>query len=112
MTVGYGQLTLDGREVPHPGPDRPRMTAPLNATQREILRVISDRGYITSSHAGVLVHLARDGGQGRCRRMLSMKGDEPRCCQWAASDGGDAMKRLMARGFVRRSGGGWESVHA
>jgi len=80
------QLDFDGEE--HDTRSVPRPT-PLNAVQREILRYIGEHGSIRSVQAGEIVHAARqhqysDGHQ-----------------YWSA-DGLEAMKRLLARGLVKR----------
>jgi len=84
------QLTLDGKEVPHV-----RITAHSNLTesQREILRQLGARGFITSTEAGVIVHsFARN--QTEVGRLARRK--------YAAADGLAAMYRLAARGLVVR----------
>lgn len=85
------QLTMDGREeeVRTGG----GTSAPFTPAQREILRLVQVYGTVTSTAAGRIIHAHRDGGCLRCRESR---------CKFAASDGGDALKRLMARGVVRR----------
>jgi len=104
------QLTLDGREVPVPSADQPRATAPLTASQREILLWIRDHGQIRSVEAGAIVHAHRT--LPCCSRYGRSRPDGIGCCKWAASDGGDALKRLMGRGLVRRGDtpGVWEAA--
>lgn len=87
------QLDIYGGETAHV--EITKAAAPLTPCQREILRLIQNLGSVTSSQAGRIVHAHRDGGCQRCR-------DVDRRCRFAASDGHDAMKRLTARGIVRR----------
>lgn len=94
------QLNLDGGE--DAGPPR---VAPLNGTQQLILGIIREQGGIRSVQAGVLVHESRGtrccmAGAGADR----FKGT-PRamaCCAYASSDGLEALKRLEARGLIKR----------
>lgn len=96
MVTGLTQLTIDGREVPYPIP-RPR---PLSAAQRDIMRWARANGSIRSSEAGVAVHVHRAERGYYCGRPYKMK--ELGCCEWAASDGYAACRRLAARGLLRR----------
>lgn len=91
--MAVAQLDIYGGETAHV--EVGRAAAPFTLCQREILRMIQNFGSITSSQAGRIVHAHRAGG---CRRCAAV---DVRC-KWAASDGCDAMKRLMARGIVRR----------
>lgn len=84
------QLTIDGREVAPP--DIVPRGAPFTPAQQQILRILAERD-ITPSEAGRIVHLHRTPACARCLRGQ---------CQWASSDGVDALKRLKARGLVRR----------
>jgi hypothetical protein len=91
------QLTIDGAEVRHP-PPRPR---PLTAAQAEIVRWTRAHGEIRSSEAGSALHAQRDSS---CGKPLSYKCLG--CCEYAASDGYSACKRLEARGVLRHVGHG------
>lgn len=84
------QLTIDGREE-QPA-DVPQPRGAFSRAQREILQLLAERD-ITSTEAGRIVHLHRTPPCASC-----MRGD----CSWASSDGGDALKRLKARGLTRR----------
>jgi hypothetical protein len=86
------QLTVDGGEeqVSTAAPSR---HASFSHAQREILRLLAERTHVTSTEAGRIVHLHREPACRHCREGR---------CPWAASDGGDALKRLQARGLVRR----------
>lgn len=96
MTEPEPQLTIDGGEVVLPA--TPRAHTPFTSAQRAILRLIQEREKITSSDAGVIVHLHR---APPCIRCVAVGR-----CGYIASDGRDALKRLEARGCVRRSGTG------
>lgn len=87
------QLTLDGREVDHVQVVAERAT--LSDAQREILRHIRQHGFITATEAGRIVHAHRT--DCRCHHA----GESCRS-KWIASDGWDTLKRLAARGLVRR----------
>lgn len=86
MTV---QLDFDGNEI-----EVMAAPAPFTPAQREILRLVRTYGTVTSTAAGKILHAHRD------LRCLKCAGNQ--ICQYAASDGGDALKRLMERGLVRR----------
>lgn len=88
------QLDVFGGETAHV--EVTKRAAPFTPCQQEILRLLRNFGSITSTQAGKIVHSHRDGGCYRCR--VNDNGH----CQWASSDGNDAMKRLMERGLVRR----------
>lgn len=96
------QLTIDGREVEHPAPRS--HAGPLSPVQVEILRRMATHGWISSTNAGVIAHAHREERKGRDFvrhvQLHGLRGDG--CCRWAASDGGDVMKRLAARGLVER----------
>lgn len=67
----------------------------LTDAQREILRHIRRVGFITATEAGRIVHAHRT--DCRCHQP------GPDCrSKWLASDGWDVLKRLAARGLVRR----------
>lgn len=87
-------MTLDGGEV-----SRPQTHGqPLSETQREVLHQLRWRGTLRSAEVGVIVHAMRENATcGPARRAAG-------CCQYAAVDGNEAMKRLMERGLVRRTG--------
>jgi hypothetical protein len=85
-----GQFTLDGgEETPAAVTDQ---RAPFTEAQMEILRLIAHHD-ITSTDAGRILHAYRDNACKHCQAGT---------CPYAASDGGDALKRLQKRGFVRR----------
>lgn len=96
------QLTIDGGEVEHPAPAT--RTGPLSPVQVEILRHLGIHGWISSTSAGVMAHAHREERRGRSFvrhvQTYGLRGDG--CCRYAASDGGDVMKRLAARGLVER----------
>lgn len=106
------QITFDGREVPVPDTAAPRTTAPLSELQRAVLAHIRDQGAITSTDAGVLVHVSRPAPKGpACAALRRANGGRKACCQYAAGDGLDVCKRLLARGLVRRTARGrWEAA--
>ncbi len=79
------QLRLDGVEVPEA---EVIVQAPFTRAQREILDRMRGQGFIRSREAGEIVHSYRPLANWRP--------------EFFASDGGDAMKRLVARGLVRR----------
>lgn len=93
------QLALDGVAGATAGP--PADGSGLTATQREILRVVRVEGFIRPVTAGRLVHAARMfGGANPCRT------DRPQdegCCQYASTDGVEALKRLVRRGLLVRA---------
>lgn len=92
------QLTLDGGEETPAVPAGQR--APFTDAQHEILRLIAEHD-ITSTDAGRILHAHRAGG---CKRCATGS------CPYAASDGGDVLKRLQQRGLVRRLAPGlWTS---
>jgi hypothetical protein len=96
------QLDFDGGETANT--DVVRVAAPFTSSQREILRIIRQLGAVTSTQAGRIVHGHRDPP---CRRCVSTHDR----CPYAASDGGDALKRLRDRGLVRRvRAGTWVAV--
>lgn len=92
MTV---QLDIYGGETDHVAVLK--KGAAFTPAQREILQLIARYGTVTSTAAGRIVHAHREP---RCARCT----DTERFgrCPWVSSDGGDALKRLMARGLVRR----------
>lgn len=85
------QMTLDG-SVPEVASVTPH--APFTPAQRDIMRLIADFGSVTSTQAGVIQHMHRSPP---CRYCSPRQH-----CQYASSDGLDAMKRLMRRGLVER----------
>lgn len=87
------------------------LQAPFTPSQREILLIIRQLGSITSTQAGKIVHAHRGGQlEHGCRRC---KADSRGHCDFAASDGRDAMKRLRDRGIVRRPKAGlWIPVRS
>jgi hypothetical protein len=90
------QLTLYGA----PATAQITSSAGFTLAQREIMRLLSGR-QIRSKEAGRIVHLHRTPP---CRYCAATKG-----CQYASSDGNDAMRRLMDRGFANRVKPGlWE----
>jgi hypothetical protein len=89
MRVAPAQLTIDGRE--EHAESSPRHAA-LSRAQRAILRALADHD-LTSTEAGQIVHAHRDPPCERCRRGS---------CGFTSTDGGDALKRLAARGLVRK----------
>lgn len=96
------QLTLDGREVEHPPPTF--HAGPLSGVQKEIMRALAVRGWISSTAAGVIAHAHREERLHRSFiahvQRWGLRGDG--CCRWAATDGGAVMKRLAERGLVER----------
>lgn len=100
MADGEPQLTIDGREVELAAV--PSRRFPYTAAQRSILALIAQQGSITSTEAGKIVHAHR---MPPCKRCNEGK------CGYVASDGGDTLKRLQARGLVRRIVAGvWEAA--
>lgn len=92
------QLDLFGQQVGAPIVTR---HAGFTRAQREILRVVGRTGSIRSVEAGRILHAHR---YPPCRRCAGT-------CPWASTDGNDALKRLMARGFVQRASPGvWISA--
>ena len=100
------QLTLDGGAVPHPPPGPYRFTV----AQREIVLVARALGAIRSSQAGRVMHThRRESGRGYCGTRLPE--GSLGCCEYAASDGLPACRRLEARGVLRHAGRGrWEAT--
>lgn len=96
------QLTLDGMPTLAPGPV-PNGDG-LNATQREIIRIVRDEGLIRPITAGVLVHRARRGGGADDCDDPGYHGDG--CCRYASTDGLEACKRLVRRGLLYKSARG------
>lgn len=97
------QLTIDGGEEIL-SVEAPKHHSPLTHAQSSILLLIAERGKITSSEAGEIVHLHRAPPCARCV--------EHGRCGFTSSDGRDALKRLQARGFViRLVTGVWEGAH-
>lgn len=99
--MGAMQLTIEGREVPHPVPRPNRaQNPPLTEFQRAILAVIQDEGFVTSTRAGVILHKLR----GSCGfgQKPHPGPDAEACCGYASSDGSDACKRLAKRGYLYR----------
>jgi hypothetical protein len=92
MTSAVAQLTLAGTEVPLNAAASHSRT-PFTPAQREILRMLREHQAITSSEAGRIVHSHRTPP---CRRC------ELGSCAFTSTDGADALKRLRARGLVRR----------
>lgn len=96
--LNAAQLTLDGREEPIGR----RMTRPaLSGVQRQILRSLANRE-LTSTEAGRIVLPHRDPPCGRCGQGR---------CGFTSTDGSDVLKRLAARGLVRRiAAGRWRAT--
>jgi hypothetical protein len=93
------QLTLDGREVPVADVTAP---APKGHAMKIVMEHLAKRGSIRSAQAGRIVHDAR---RKACERP-TLPGAIG-CCQWAASDGGEVLRRLQRRGLVVQHGGIW-----
>jgi len=97
MTEAEGsvQLTIDGGEelVEHRASGR----APLSAAQFDILRMLAEHDVITSTDAGRIVHANRNPPCERCRRGR---------CGFTSTDGSEALRRLQARGLVRKIAAG------
>lgn len=97
------QLRVDG------GEEARRNDRGLTQVQRRILATIRENGFIRSVEAGNYVHEA---SRRHARRLGAL--DEHRgkgCCSYAATDGLDAMKRLVKRGLVvKESRGHWVLV--
>ena len=100
------QLTLDGSEVEHRNVSRPAAAVPLSDAQVEILKWIALYGWISSTQAGVILHAHAcdqwfaahpqyDHPESRARYLGRRR-------PYAASDGGEALKRLAGRGLVGR----------
>jgi len=102
----WPQLRLDGSAVAQQRPG-----GALSPAQRDILRYMREHdGEISSTRAGVIVHACRASG---CSSGPSAASDRwtpgergEACCPWAASDGGECMKRLARRGLVYHAGPG------
>ena len=86
------QLGLDGTEVVHPV----RHPRPLSDRQREVLRMIGILGAVRPLEVGKLMHA------GARKHPAGTALVEGPCCQYASSDGCDALRRLERRGLVRR----------
>jgi hypothetical protein len=108
------QLTIDGGAEPYElVAKRAAAHRELTDVQREILRSMRRDGGIRAVDAGVIVHAARrlanpgayytcgSGAKGSGKRRTGT------CCPYAASDGYEAMKRLAARGLVKREDAKW-----
>lgn len=94
------QLNIEGGVEPYDEvAKRAAAYRDLSPAQKEILRVIRDDGEIRAVEAGVIIHTHRtQAGTGRCGRHRTALA----CCQYAASDGLEALKRMAKRGLVRR----------
>ena len=111
------QLGLDGTTTPLDKLVTPRSAAALTPAQRAILHHVRDHGIIRAVEAGRIVHDHRPTGcfwcstfPGKVKRRARPNG---LTCPYASSDGHQALKRLAARGFLRRrEGGGWVSAIA
>lgn len=104
MTVD--QLDIYGGHTPIADVNATDARSAYSSAQMEILRMVRLLGNLTSTQAGKIIHAHREGGCNKCR--ATDRGH----CKWAASDGGDGMKRLAARGLVRRvREGTWVAVH-
>lgn len=98
------QLDFEGREHDLAEVRAETAPAPFTPSQREILRLIQTYGTITSTAAGRIVHAHRE------ERCLRCAGNQT--CQYAASDGRDALMRLKDRGLVHRHRPGvWTAVN-
>lgn len=101
------QLTIYGTEE-----TLPSAAIALVESQRAILQhARANGGVIRSVEAGRIVHAGRNDGEG-CYGWIAMPGTSRRegCCEYAATDGLDAMKRLAAKGLFERGEHGWELV--
>jgi hypothetical protein len=96
------QLTIDGKEIEYQR--TVRREPPLTDLQREALRYLTMQGQIRSVEAGVMVHSARGhcGYGAKDDRVGGRRDSRISCCNYAATDGNELMKRLMERGIVRR----------
>ena len=95
------QITIEGELVAHPVPT----PAPLSGSQRAILRTIRALGELRSSEAGLMMH----GARGWCAPFHAPYAPTPDrlgCCEYGATDGAAAMRRLERRGLVERVGRG------
>lgn len=88
------QLSLDGGEVPV-ATARASARFALSPAQRELLRLGARPEGVTAREAGVVVHRHRTPPCRSCRNGAS--------CQWAGTDGWEAMKRLRERGLVAKA---------
>lgn len=117
------QLRVDGTEVVHPAPDAvwPARKPPLTDLQRTVLRVADEQGgEIRSVEAGKIVHsyrghcgfgkrgsnLVRHNAAGEVEVVNGPRAGSIGCCQYAASDGLEVLKRLERRGYVEHSARG------
>lgn len=99
--VTMRQLALDGREVPYP-----QRVYPLTSRQRQVLLYMRQRRDVRPVDVGRLMHASRDVEP--CAYTPFQPGA---CCEYAASDGWDALHRLEKRGLVERVGRGqWRLV--
>lgn len=95
---GAEQMTLDGSVG---GPIMAR-NSHLNPAQREMLRIAHANGFVRPIEAGRIVHAGRT-DTGCNKRHDRYKGEG--CCGYCASDGVDALKRLVRRGLLVRGPG-------
>jgi len=93
--VNRVQLTIDGREELIE-PTAPRHM-PLTAAQYEILSLLAEHEVIRSIEAGRIVHAHRTPPCERCRHGR---------CGFTGTDGSEALRRLQARGLVRKLAAG------
>lgn len=95
------QLGLDGTEVAHPV----RTGHPLTARQRGLLIFIRSQDSVRPLEVGMIMHQGREVP---CVMTLDFRRGRVSCCEYASSDGVDALKRLERRGLVeRRARGQW-----
>ena len=85
------QLTIDGGEVEHETVTR--QSHGLTGAQRMILTLALEQGHISPAVAGRVVHDHRTPPCARCSEGS---------CAFTSTDGADALKRLVNRGFLRK----------
>lgn len=86
------QLGLDGTEVVHPVRRQRRLTD----AQRQVIRFMRHHGDVRPVEIGRVMHVQRG------RHAIGTSLIEGACCQYASSDGADALRRLADRGLVYR----------
>ena len=92
------QLTLDGRAEPYPGLARARRL-PLTHGQLDVIAYLRLHGTIRPGQAGTIVHLHRVSDRRFCQPPTKGR---ITCCEYASSDGVEALKRLASRGLVEK----------
>lgn len=71
------------------------------------LYLLTLKDEVGSTEVGVRWHRMR----GRCGSGSRTLGERAKaCCEYAATDGNEIMKRLARRGMVRREGGKWRRI--